>query len=54
MTMRNRKPWMVGHLEWGAAWRQREFDAISSPEFRRALEENHLVLIRWRDIQRLM
>ena len=45
---------MVGHLEWGAAWRQREFDAISSPEFRRALEENHVVLIGWRDIQRLM
>ena len=45
---------MVGHLEWGAAWRQREFDAICSPEFRRALEENHVVLIGWREIQRLM
>jgi YdjC-like protein len=45
---------MVGHLEWGAAWRQREFDTISSPEFRRALEENHVVIIGWRDIQRLM
>jgi predicted glycoside hydrolase/deacetylase ChbG (UPF0249 family) len=45
---------MVGHLEWGAAWRQREFDTISSPEFRHALEENHVVIIGWRDIQRLM
>jgi len=45
---------MAGHLEWGAAWRQREFDTISSPEFRQALEENHVVIIGWRDIQRLM
>jgi len=45
---------MAGHLEWGAAWRQREFDTISSPEFRHALEENHVVIIGWRDIQRLM
>jgi len=45
---------MVGHVEWGAAWRQREFKTISSPEFRRALEESHVVLIGWREIQRLM
>jgi hypothetical protein len=24
---------MVDHSDWGAAWRQREFDTISSPEF---------------------
>jgi predicted glycoside hydrolase/deacetylase ChbG (UPF0249 family) len=45
---------MVDHPEWGAAWRQREFDAVSSPEFRKALDDNHIVLIGWRDIQRIM
>src|SRR5215467_7142012 len=45
---------MVGHPEWGAAWRQREFDAVSSAEFRKALEENHVVLIGWRNIQKLI
>jgi predicted glycoside hydrolase/deacetylase ChbG (UPF0249 family) len=45
---------MVDHPNWGAAWRQRELDTISSPEFRKALEENHIVLIGWRDIQRVM
>jgi hypothetical protein len=45
---------MVGHPEWGSAWRQREFDAMSSPEFRRAIEENHVALIAWHDIQKLL
>jgi predicted glycoside hydrolase/deacetylase ChbG (UPF0249 family) len=44
---------MAGHSDWGAAWRQREFDTISSPEFRRALNDNRVVLIGWRDIQRI-
>ena len=45
---------MVNHSDWGAAWRQREFDTISSPEFRKALDENHVVLIGWREIQKIM
>jgi predicted glycoside hydrolase/deacetylase ChbG (UPF0249 family) len=43
---------MAGHLEWGAAWRQRELDSISSPEFRQALADNNITLIGWREIQR--
>jgi predicted glycoside hydrolase/deacetylase ChbG (UPF0249 family) len=42
------------HPEWGAAWRQRDFDAISSVEFRNAIRKNHVVLIGWRDIQKVM
>jgi predicted glycoside hydrolase/deacetylase ChbG (UPF0249 family) len=34
----------------GAAWRQRELDAMLSPEFRKALEDNHVILIGWRDM----
>jgi chitin disaccharide deacetylase len=45
---------MVNHPEWGAAWRQREVEAISSPEFRKALEDNHVILIGWRDIKKLL
>jgi chitin disaccharide deacetylase len=43
---------MAGHLEWGAAWRQRELTSISSPEFRQALADNNITLIGWREIQR--
>ena len=37
----------------GRAWRQREVEAISSAEFRKALEDNHVILIGWRDIKKL-
>ena len=39
---------------WGAAWRQRDVDVISSPEFRQALADNHVILIGWRPIQKLL
>jgi len=45
---------MVNHPEWGAAWRQREFNSVSSPEFRKALADNHIILIGWRDIKKLL
>jgi len=35
-------------------WRQREVEAVSSPAFRRALEDNHIILIGWRDIKKLL
>jgi len=44
----------VNHPEWGAAWRQREVEAMSSAAFRRALEDNHIILIGWRDIKKLL
>jgi predicted glycoside hydrolase/deacetylase ChbG (UPF0249 family) len=44
----------VGHPDFGAAWRQRDFEAITSPEFKKALEENHVILIGWKDLKRLL
>ncbi len=45
---------MINHPDWGAAWRERELAAVSSPEFRKALEDNHVILIGWRDIKKLL
>jgi len=45
---------MVDNPDYGSAWRQRDFDAVSSPEFKRALQENHIVLIKWKDLQKLV
>jgi predicted glycoside hydrolase/deacetylase ChbG (UPF0249 family) len=45
---------MVDHPNWGAAWREREFEAVSSPELRKALEDNHVILIGWRDIKKIL
>lgn len=44
----------VNHEPYGAAWRQRDFDVVTSAEFRKALADNHVTLIKWRDIQKAM
>ncbi len=45
---------MVGHDDYGAAWRQRDYNVITSPEFKQLLEDNHVVLIHWSDIKRVI
>ena len=37
---------------WGAAWRQRDFDYFTSPEFRQLLREQNIQLITWRELTR--
>jgi predicted glycoside hydrolase/deacetylase ChbG (UPF0249 family) len=44
----------IGHADYGAAWRQRDYQAVTSPEFKKALEENHIILIHWKDLQKLL
>jgi predicted glycoside hydrolase/deacetylase ChbG (UPF0249 family) len=44
----------VGHPDYGSAWRQRDYDVMTSSEFKRALEANHVVLIHWKDLQKLL
>jgi chitin disaccharide deacetylase len=44
---------MVDHPDYGAAWRQRDYDAITSPEFKKALEDNRIELVRWSDLKKL-
>ena len=44
----------VGWDEWGADWRQRDYDVLTSAEFQQALKDNHVVLVTWREIQRAM
>jgi hypothetical protein len=44
----------VDHTAYGAAWRQRDFNVMTSPEFKKALEENHVILVSWKDLKRIM
>ena len=37
---------------WGAAWRQRDFDFFSSPQFRELLKQQNIKLITWRELSR--
>jgi predicted glycoside hydrolase/deacetylase ChbG (UPF0249 family) len=42
------------HPDWGAAWRQRDFDFFTSDAFRKVLEENKIKLITWRELGKLI
>lgn len=44
----------VDHPDYGSAWRQRDYEVITGPEFKKALEDNHVILIRWADIKKLL
>ena len=44
---------MADHQSFGAAWRQRDFDTVTSQEFKQALERNRIILVGWKDLARI-
>jgi len=42
------------HTAYAAGWRQRDFDAITSPDFKKLVEENHLIVVSWKDLRKVM
>ena len=44
----------VNHPEWGAAWRQRDYEYFTSDSFRKVLQENQIKLITWRELGKLI
>ena len=42
------------HPDWGAAWRQRDFDFFTSDAFRKLLSEQKIKLITWRELGKLL
>jgi predicted glycoside hydrolase/deacetylase ChbG (UPF0249 family) len=42
------------HPDWGAAWRQRDFDFVTGSGFRQLLKENNVKLITWREVGKLL
>ena len=42
------------HPDWGAAWRQRDFEFFTSEAFRKLLQENNIKLITWRELGKLI
>jgi predicted glycoside hydrolase/deacetylase ChbG (UPF0249 family) len=41
------------HPDWGAAWRQRDFEFFTSDAFHKLLQENQIKLITWRELGKL-
>ncbi len=44
----------LDHPDYGSAWRQRDYDVITSPEFKKALRENNAILVKWKDLKELV
>jgi predicted glycoside hydrolase/deacetylase ChbG (UPF0249 family) len=44
----------LDHPDYGSAWRQRDYEIVTSPEFKKALDENHVVLVKWKDFKKLL
>lgn len=44
----------LDHPDYGSAWRQRDYNLVTSAAFKKMLAENHIVLIQWRDLQKLL
>lgn len=44
----------VDHPDYGSAWRQRDYNVVTNPEFKKLLEDNHVVLIQWKDLKKLL
>jgi predicted glycoside hydrolase/deacetylase ChbG (UPF0249 family) len=45
---------MVNHEPYGSAWRQKDTEVLSSPEFRKALKDNNVIVVTWRDLAKLL
>lgn len=41
----------VDHPEWGAAWRQADYDFFASKDSATLLKENNIVLVTWRELR---
>ena len=42
------------HPDWGAAWRQSDFDMVRSPEFAQFLRQHNFTLVSWRDLSQAL
>jgi predicted glycoside hydrolase/deacetylase ChbG (UPF0249 family) len=42
------------HPDWGAAWRQHDFDMVKSTEFQKFLKDQGFVLVGWRDLAKAL
>ncbi len=44
----------LDHAITSSAWRQRDFDVVTSPDFKKLLDENRAILIGWKDLKKLV
>ncbi len=43
-----------GHPAFGSAWRGRDMEVVTGAAFKEVLDQNHVILIGWREIQKIL
>src|SRR5258708_4431180 len=44
----------LDHPDYGSAWRQRDYEVMTSSEFKKVLQENNVILVKWKDLKKLV
>jgi chitin disaccharide deacetylase len=44
----------IDHPDYGAAWRQRDYEYVTSDAFKKLLKEKEIILVKWKDVQGVM
>lgn len=44
----------LDHPDYGSVWRQRDYDFVTSADFKKVLKESHVVLVKWNDLKKLL
>jgi chitin disaccharide deacetylase len=44
----------LDHPDYGSAWRQRDYEFVTSPDFKRLLDANHVILVKWKDLHKFL
>jgi chitin disaccharide deacetylase len=44
----------AGHTDWGAHWRQNDFNLVKDPAFQKFLRDQHFILVSWRDLAKAL
>ena len=42
------------HPDWGAEWRQNDFDLVRSPDFQKFLKDQRFILVAWKDLAKAL
>jgi predicted glycoside hydrolase/deacetylase ChbG (UPF0249 family) len=44
----------TGHVDWGAQWRQNDFNLVKDPAFQKFLRDQNFILVSWRDLAKAL
>jgi len=44
----------IDHADYGSAWRERDYEFVTGDEFKQAVRDNGVILVKWKELQKLL